>query len=94
MDMMAGTLAPEQMAQQQRQQMMVDALRAGMQQSPSVQRAGNVVSAGGGVADSFNTNALGGALGNLGGNLGTAFKYDTNPFSQQTAMLRAQDAGF
>ena len=93
MNTMAGTLAPEQMAQQQRQQMMVDALRASTR-SPAAQRAGNVVSANGGVADSFNTNALGGALGNLGGNLGAAFKYDTNPFSQQTAMLRAQDAGF
>lgn len=97
MNIMAGTLSPEQLAAEQRQKAIVDALR-GMQapQQAPAQQGGRVVSAGA-LGDGLSNDSLSGigkGIGGLFGNLGTAFKYDTNPFSQQTAMLMNQDKGF
>ncbi len=93
MNYMAGTLSPEEAQQMQMQQAMVDALR----QQPTMQQAapqqGQVVSAGA-LGDGMNTDMIGGALRKGGQNIGTAMDYGTNPFSQQTNMLAAQDAAF
>ena len=94
MNTMTGTLSPDQMMQQQR---LVEALRA-----PQVQQMAQAQSHGGQLAaapQSANWAApVGQALGNMGNNalfnMQTANKYGTNPFSQQTDMLAAQDAAF
>lgn len=95
MNYMAGTLSPEQMAQMQ---MLSQALRgggSGGQQSAfnpakrnQVQDTGAFEMGAGGIS------ALGGKLGGAIGNIGTAMNYGTTPFSQQTNMLQAQNAGF
>ena len=92
--MMSGTLSPEQMQQQGMQQAMIDALRnSGPQQVAPQQGARQVVSAGG-LGAGMDTGLIGGALRKAGNNIGTAAQYGTNPFSQQTNMLAAQDAAF
>ena len=90
---MPGTLAPEQVGQQQQQQMLIDALRNGIGQQAAPTQAGKVQSAGY-VGQGMDPSAIGGAFGKVGNNLGTAAQYGTNPFSQQTNMLAAQDAAF
>ena len=91
--MMSGTLSPEQMQQQGMQQAMIDALRQQPQQVAPQQGVRQVVSAGG-LGDGMDTGLIGGALRKAGNNIGTAAQYGTNPFSQQTNMLAAQDAAF
>lgn len=91
--MMSGTLSPEQMQQQGMQQAMIDALRQQPQQVAPQQGARQVVSAGG-LGDGMDAGMIGGALRKAGNNIGTAAQYGTNPFSQQTNMLAAQDAAF
>lgn len=91
--MMSGTLSPEQMQQQGMQQAMIDALRQQPQQVAPQQGARQVASAGG-LGDGMDAGLIGGALRKVGNNIGTAAQYGTNPFSQQTNMLAAQDAAF
>ena len=97
MNVMAGTMTPEQMAMQQR---IVEALRAPqVQQMAQAQAAqtGSQSPASGqmGQAVSDFASPIGKALGGyVGNNLSTSMKYGTNPFSQQTNMLAAQDAAF
>ena len=97
MDAMAGTMTPERMAMQQQ---LAEVLRA-----PQVQRiaqaqaaqTGSQSPASGqmGQAVSDFASPIGKALGGyVGNNLGASMKYGTNPFSQQTNMLAAQDAAF
>jgi hypothetical protein len=96
---MAGTLLPQQMQQQNQQQSMqqaiIEALRNNQQQAAPAQ-AGEVTTTGA-FGDGMDTNAIGGAIKkgyDWLGNTGTANTYGTNPFSQQTSMLAAQDAFF
>lgn len=99
MQTMAGTLMPEQQALiLQQQQPLIDALRAngsgamafnpaattGLQSSGGMQGFGS---------EAVNRAAMAG-LKQLGGNFSTAKQYGTNPLSQQTNMLQAQDAAF
>lgn len=99
MTTMAGTLTPEEQVRiQQMQQPLIDALRAGgsmaFDPNATVGVQGGQSSQG---TDQFG-NALGSALGKggqwAGQNFATANQYGTNPFSEQTNMLQAQDAAF
>jgi len=101
MDWMAGTLSPEQMAQQNRQQQaLVEALRQASTFDPN-NAGGQQLVQSSGAAGGDNTaggaDALGGMLGKGLGygvdNIATANRYGTNVGSQQTGMLQAQDAG-
>ena len=97
MNAMAGTMTPEQMAMQQQ---LAEVLRAPqVQQIAQAQAAqtGSQSPASGqmGQAVSDFASPIGKALGGyVGNNLGASMKYGTNPFSQQTNMLAAQDAAF
>ena len=93
---MAGTLLPGQMDMKA----LVDALRQQPQsQQPVMAQQGQVTSAhptdGGGqpMYDQMGR-LIGQGVNYLGSNPGAALRYDTNPFSQQTNMLAAQDAAF
>lgn len=96
--MMLGTASPEEMAQQQQQQALVDALRQqstfnpaqAQQLAPQQAPAGD---ASGGLAGGLG-NMVGQGANWLGNNMSTANKYGTNVGSQQTNMLQAQDAAF
>ena len=95
---MAGTLLPQQQQQQQgMQQALIEALRGQQQQQAAPVQQGRVVGANADPSG-LNAGAIGQALGNgisgIGNNLRTASTYGTNPFSQQTNMLAAQDAAF
>ena len=94
---MAGTLLPQQQQQQGMQQALIEALRGQQQQQAAPAQQGRVVSANADPSG-MNTNAIGQVLGDgisgIGNNLSTAKTYGTNPFSQQTNMLAAQDAAF
>lgn len=100
MEWMAGTYSPEMMAQQNQQQMLVDALRQTSSFNPNGTPQQQQLAQGGqqggdpsgGLASGLGSLAGQGA-GWVGGNLGTASQYGTNPFSQQTNMLQAQSAG-
>ena len=59
---MPGTASPQQMAQMNQQQMLADALRAGVPQQQSVNQAGRVTAASGGLNEGLNSQAIGGAL--------------------------------
>lgn len=94
-------VTPEQVKQKTAQQAMIDALRnvGGAQQAAPQQASatGQVVNANSGGTSGLQSGIQSGLgladkFGNL--NLGTALQYGTNPGSQQTAMLAAQDAGF
>lgn len=94
MENMPGTLSPEEMA---KLQMFADALRA-----PGIQQSSFNPAQGGGM-QTPQANPMGGFSSGMQlgkglqpgvSNIGTALKYDTTPFSQQTNMLAAQDAGF
>lgn len=61
MPSMPGTASPAQMAKQNQQQALVDALRT-QQPQQAVRQAGNVVAATGGLAEGLNPQAIGGAL--------------------------------
>ena len=95
MNVMPGTLTPEQM---QMQQAIVEALRQPQiaQQAAPMMQSNRVVAASGGMGQGVD--ALGQGLGKFGDSLGfnmrTANTYGTNPLSQQTNMLAAQDAAF
>lgn len=95
MNVMPGTLTPEQM---QMQQAIVEALRQPQiaQQAAPMMQSNRVVAASGVMGQGVD--ALGQGLGKFGDSLGfnmrTANTYGTNPLSQQTNMLAAQDAAF
>ena len=59
---MPGTASPQQMARMNQQQMLADALRAGVPQQPSVNQAGRVTPASGGLNEGLNSQSIGGAL--------------------------------
>lgn len=87
---MPGTLTPEQM----QVKALIESLRqAPMQGQQSAPQQGQVVSANvanpGAAIDPIMQR-----LGGMAQNVGTAMQYGTNPFSQQTSMLAAQDAAF
>ena len=93
---MAGTLLPGQMDTKA----IIDALRQQPQsQQPLMTQQDQVVSAhptddsGQSMYDAMGR-LIGKGVSYVGNNLGTALRYDTNPFSQQTNMLAAQDAAF
>lgn len=95
MEYMPGT-EPVDPNQQQFQMMLAEALRQQPQQQAQ-QQAGNRVVSAGAMGDGLTQGgigAMGGALRGMGQNIGTAAQYGTNPFSQQTNMLAAQDAAF
>lgn len=95
MNVMPGTFTPEQL---QMQQAIVEALRQPQmaQQATPMMQSNRVVAASGGMGQGMD--ALGQGLGKFGDSLGfnmrTANTYGTNPLSQQTNMLAAQDAAF
>lgn len=101
MDWMTGTRSPEQMAELDQQQALVEALRQTSSFNPNGTQQQQQL-AQGGQQGGDPSGGLAGGLGNLagqganwiGGNLSTASQYGTNPFSQQTNMLQAQNAGF
>ena len=101
MQTMAGTLMPEEQARiLQQQQPLIDALRANGGGAMAFNPAATAGVQGGQMpqgTDQFG-NALGQALGQGGSylkqNFATANQYGTNPLSQQTNMLQAQDAAF
>ena len=93
---MAGTLLPGQMDMKA----IIDALRQQPQsQQPLMAQQGQVTSAhptngsGQPMYDAMGR-LIGKGASYLGNNLGASLRYDTNPFSQQTNMLAAQDAVF
>lgn len=96
-NVMTGTMTPEQMAMQQH---IAEALRAPQvqqmaqshtgQAAPQSSAPGQMGQAVGDFASPV-AKALGGYVGN---NLGASMKYGTNPFSEQNRMLAAQDAAF
>ena len=97
MNWMSGTLSPEQMAaQMQQQQALTNALRQtgsfnpnGTPQQQQLAQGGQQ----GGDPSGGLAGGLGSLVGQGAGNVGTAMQYGTNPFSQQTNMLQAQNAG-
>jgi len=96
MDWMAGTYSPETMAELNQQQALVDALRQtssfnpnGILQQQQLAQGGQQ----GGDPSGGLAGGLGSLVGQGAGNVGTAMQYGTNPFSQQTNMLQAQNAG-
>jgi len=96
MDWMAGTYSPEMMAELNQQQALVDALRQtssfnpnGIPQQQQLAQGGQQ----GGDPSGGLAGGLGSLIGQGAGNVGTAMQYGTNPFSQQTNMLQAQNAG-
>jgi hypothetical protein len=101
MQTMAGTLMPEEQARiLQQQQPLIDALRANGGGALAFNPAATAGVQGGQTTqgtDQFG-NALGQLLGQGGSylkqNFNTANQYGTNPLSQQTNMLQAQDAAF
>lgn len=100
MQTMAGTLMPEEQALiLQQQQPLIDALRAngggamGFNPSSQAFQGGNSGGMQGFAKDAVGNAAMG-ALNAVKGNFATANQYGTNPFSQQTGMLQAQDAAF
>ena len=98
---MAGKLMPEEQARiLQQQQPLIDALRANGGGAMAFNPSANTGVQGGQMpqgTDQFG-NVLGQALGQGGSylkqNFATANQYGTNPLSQQTNMLQAQDAAF
>lgn len=93
---MPGTVDPSQQQQGQFQQQLVDALRNFGGGAP--QQQGQRITSANAGGEGMDTDALGQALGKgagyLGSNFSTAMQYGTNPFSDQTSMLMAQNAGF
>ena len=98
MNMMPGTMSPEQLGMvSDQQQPLIDALRQGgnpqMQQQQSQQQIIPV----GSMVDPQVAALLGKGLGAgvnwLADDLSTANTYGTNPMSEQTRMLQAADAG-
>lgn len=102
MQTMAGTLMPEEQARiLQQQQPLIDALRANGGGAMAFNPSANAGVQGGQMPQSTSDqlgSILGQALGKGGGylkqNFATANQYGTNPLSQQTNMLQAQDAAF
>ena len=87
-----GTINPFQADPQAETAAIISALREQPQAMPQVQAQPQQQAAGGGM-DQL-AQLLGNGLGQGAGNIGTAMQYGTNPFSQQTNMLAAQDAAF
>ena len=97
---MPGTVDPNMQAPMPGQDALVQALRGFGGGGGAPAQYGNVQSAGY-IGQGMNADAIGKALGqgvsglgNMFNNIGTAQQYGTNPFSQQTNMLAAQNAGF